>query len=108
MGTTLLDRVDALADVVGVHVADMERERRLSEDVVRAIRETGLNRSLIPSAIGGDERHLLEILDAVERISAMDGSTGWCAAISSGSNLFAGYIAPEVASTVWSDPDQGN
>ncbi len=108
MGATLLERVDALRPLVEAHVASMERERRLADEVVDAIRATSLNRSLIPAALGGDERHLLEVLEAVERIAAFDGSTGWCSAISSGSNLFAGYLPKEVAGDVWADPDQGN
>jgi alkylation response protein AidB-like acyl-CoA dehydrogenase len=108
MGTMLLEKVDGLADVVGSHVEEMERERRISDEVVAAIRATGLNRGLMPSQLGGDDRHLVEVLDAVERIASFDGSTGWCSAISSGSNLFSGYLAPEVSATVWADPDQGN
>jgi alkylation response protein AidB-like acyl-CoA dehydrogenase len=108
MGTTLLAHVDGLADVVGAHIDDMERERRLADEVVKAIRETGLNRSMVPSSLGGGDRPLVEVLEAVERIASYDGSTGWCAAISSGSNLFSGYIAQDVATKIWSDPDQGN
>jgi alkylation response protein AidB-like acyl-CoA dehydrogenase len=38
----------------------------------------------------------------------MDGSTGWCAAIGAGSNMFAGYLPKEAAAEVFADPDQGN
>jgi len=108
MGQTLLDRVDGLTGVITDHLGEMDENRRLSDEVVTAVRDTGLNRSLVPAALGGDDRHLLEVLEAIERISAVDGSTGWCSAISSGSNLFSGYIAPEVAADIWSDPDQGS
>ena len=108
MGKTLLEQVDDLGEVISTHVAGMERDRRIAEDVVQAIRGTGLNRALIPADLGGDDRHLGEVLEAVERIAAVDGSTGWCAAIGTGSNLFAGYVAPDVAAEVWADPDQGN
>jgi alkylation response protein AidB-like acyl-CoA dehydrogenase len=108
MGTTLLDQVDGLADVIGSNIASMEQERRLADEVVAGIRATGLNRALVPVSLGGDDRHLIETLESIERIASFDGSTGWCAAISSGSNVFSGYIAPEVGATVWADPDQGN
>jgi alkylation response protein AidB-like acyl-CoA dehydrogenase len=108
MGTTLLEQVDGLAEVITASVPKMEAERRLSDAVVAAIRATGLNRSWVPSALGGEDRHVVEVMEAVERIAAFDGSTGWCAAISSGSNLFAGYLPQPVAATVWADPDQGN
>ena len=105
---TLLEQVDDLRDLVGSHVEDIERERRISDEVVAGIRATGLNRSLIPADLGGDERNPLEVLEAVERIASFDGSTGWCAAIGAGSNVFAGYVAPEIAKGVFSDVDQGN
>jgi alkylation response protein AidB-like acyl-CoA dehydrogenase len=106
--STLVEQVGDLRELVESHVEEMERERRISDDVLAAIRGTGLNRSLIPAELGGDGRHVLEVLEAVERIASFDGSTGWCSAIGAGSNVFSGYFAPEVAKTVWSDPDQGN
>ena len=44
----------------------------------------------------------------MERIAAVDGSAGWCAAIGAGSNVFAGYMPATGARTVFADPDQGN
>ena len=108
MGTTLVEQADGLAGLVESQVPTMESERRLTDEVVAAIRATGLNRSWVPAELGGDERHVVEVLEAIERIAAFDGSTGWCASIGCGSNLFAGYLPQSVAAEVWSDPDQGN
>ena len=108
MGKTLLEQVDGLSEVITADVEAMERDRRLTDEVVAAIRGTGLNRSLIPASLGGDDRNLLEVLEAIERIASFDGSVGWCAAISSGSNLFSGYLARDEAAKVCADPDQGN
>lgn len=108
MSATLLEQVDGLKDVISSNVQTMEQERRIAEPVVAAIRATGLNRALVPAALGGDERHVLELLEVIERIASFDGSTGWCAAIGSGSNYFSGFIPPETAAQVWADPDQGN
>ena len=105
---TLLEQVDGLRDLVESHVEDIDRERRISDEVVAGIRATGLNRSLIPADLGGDERNPLEVVEAIERIASFDGSTGWCSAIGAGSNVFSGYLTPEVAKDVFSDPDQGN
>jgi alkylation response protein AidB-like acyl-CoA dehydrogenase len=105
---TLLEQVDDLRDLVTSHVGEIERERRISEEVVTAIRGTGLNRSLVPATLGGAERPLTEVLEVIERIASFDGSTGWCAAIGAGSNLFSGYVDRSVAERVFSDPDQGN
>jgi alkylation response protein AidB-like acyl-CoA dehydrogenase len=108
MGATLLERIDAVSEVIASNVEAMERDRRLADEVVGAIRSTGLNRSLIPASVGGDDRNPLEVLEAIERIASLDGSVGWCSAISSGSNLFSGYLARDEAAKVFADPDQGN
>ena len=108
MGTTLFERVDGLGELVESQVTTMEQDRRLTDEVVAAIRATGLNRAWVPAELGGDERHVVEVLEAIERIAAFDGSTGWCASIGAGSNLFAGFLPQAVAAEVWADPDQGN
>jgi alkylation response protein AidB-like acyl-CoA dehydrogenase len=108
MGATLVERVNGLADVIHSHSSAMEQERRISEEVVAGIRATGLNRAFIPAALGGDDAPLLDVVDAIERIASIDGSTGWCAAVGMGTNAFSGYVAPDAAAEVWTDPDQGN
>jgi alkylation response protein AidB-like acyl-CoA dehydrogenase len=105
---TLLEQVGDLQELVESHVEEIDRERRISDAVVAGIRATGLNRSLIPGDLGGDERNPLEVIEAIERLASFDGSTGWCSAIGAGANVFSGYVTPEVAKDVFSDPDQGN
>jgi indole-3-acetate monooxygenase len=97
----ILDRVRAAAD-------ETERSRRLPDEIVVALRETGINRLLIPAALGGIEAPITDVMDIVERIAAVDGSTGWCAAIGAGSNVFAGYLPETGARVVFADPDQGS
>jgi hypothetical protein len=47
-------------------------------------------------------------MDIMERIAAVNGSAGWCAAIGAGRNIFAGYMPATGRGTVFADPDQGN
>jgi alkylation response protein AidB-like acyl-CoA dehydrogenase len=101
-------QVDAALTVVADHVAAIERERRLPDDVVAALRSSGLNRALVPSVLGGSQSCVVDVLDAVSRVAAVDGSAGWCAAIGAGSNVFSGYMPERGARDVFADPDQGN
>jgi len=101
-------QVDAALTVVADHVAAIERERRLPDDVVAALRSSGLNRALVPSVLGGSQSCVVDVLDAVSRVAAVDGSAGWCAAIGAGSNVFSGYMPERGAREVFADPDQGN
>lgn len=105
---TLLDRVDGIVDLVRDRADEVEAGRRIPDDVLAAIRGTGLNRALLAKGCGGDELPVPEVAEAVHRIAAADGSTGWCAAIGSGSNFFSGYLAAEVAAGIFTDPDEPN
>jgi alkylation response protein AidB-like acyl-CoA dehydrogenase len=100
--------VDRILDVIHAAAAEIERSRRLPDAVVTALRNTGINRLLIPAALGGVEAPITDVMDVMERIAAVDGSAGWCAAIGAGSNVFAGYMPETGASTVFADPDQGS
>ncbi len=98
----------AVQEVVRTHVDEIESTRRLPEAVVGAIRASGLNRLAIPSALGGRQAPVAEMVGAVEAVASVDGSAGWCAAIGAGSNVFAGYLPEDGAREVFADPDQGN
>lgn len=93
-----------LRDQAGYH----GRERQLRDDVVQALRRTGIHRLLLPTELGGLQAPVLEVLDVLERIATVDGSTAWCSMIGAGSNVFAGYLPEPGARRVFADPDQGN
>jgi alkylation response protein AidB-like acyl-CoA dehydrogenase len=100
--------VDGIFDFVRASADEIERDRRLPDALVAALRDTGINRLLIPAALGGLEAPMVDVMDVMERIAAADGSAGWCAAIGAGSNVFAGYLPKAGAQEVFADPDQGN
>ena len=100
--------VDAILDLVRGSTEAIEESRCLPDAVVQALRAAGVNRLLIPEALGGMQASVLDVMDVIERLAAADGSTGWCAAIGAGSNLFAGYLPEAGAAEVFADPDQGN
>ena len=100
--------VDGILDLVHAASGEIECNRRLPDTVVAALRDTGINRLLIPAALGGMEAPITDVMDVMERIAAADGSAGWCAAIGAVSNVFAGYMPATGARTVFADPDQSN
>src|SRR4029077_15683454 len=79
-----------------------------TDDVVDAITASGLLRSYLPPALGGNGATLRETLDALVLISAGDASTGWCASVSAGTKAFASYVPESAAREIWADPDEGN
>ena len=104
----LVASVDALVPLVRRRADDIQVRRRLPDDVERGLRAAGVNRMVLPASLGGLETPTLEAVDVIERLSAADGSTGWCAIIGGGSNIFAGYLPPEGAAEVFADPDRSS
>ncbi|HET6952316.1 MAG TPA: acyl-CoA dehydrogenase family protein [Acidimicrobiales bacterium] len=100
--------LDPLLDLVRERAGDIERAGRLPDDVVVALRATGIHRLAMPAALGGLQAPVLDMMAVVESIAAVDGSTAWCAVIGFGSNIFAGYLPEAGAQVVFADPDQGN
>ena len=90
--TTDTAEFDAVLALAAERSAAAEQMGRLDPDVVAAIARAGVNRSLLPAALGGRQAHPRELIDAVSRIAAADASTGWCVSISGGLNVFAGYV----------------
>jgi len=100
VGAALDDALTVVATEAGSH------DRHLSEEVVEALRRTGLNRMLLPVELGGLDAPVLDVVSIGERIGAVDGSTAWNAIIGAGSNLFGGYLPAAGARHVFADPDQ--
>ena len=53
--TSLLDAAREIAPIIRAHSEEAERERRLSQPVLEALRETGLLRMTTPRSLGGLE-----------------------------------------------------
>ena len=86
------EAVDATSGLVRDHATEIDQTRRLPAELVSALRRTGIYRLLLPTALGGSQPPVADLLDVVEQIAAVDGSTAWCAVIGAGSNVFAGYL----------------
>ena len=102
------EAVDATSGLVRAHAAEIDQTRRLPDSVVSALRRTGINRMFLLTVLGGRQAPVVDVMDMVEGIAAVDGSTAWCTVIGAGSNVFAGYMAEAGARQVFTDPDQGN
>jgi len=98
--------LDQVMPVVRVSADAADRAGRLPDEVVQALRSTGINRMVIPAELGGIGASMLDVVDVTETVAAVDGSTAWCALLGAGSNLFAGYLPRSGAELVFADPDE--
>lgn len=79
--------VSVTFDDVLAELAQRRREFRdqsyVPRDFVQRLKEVGIYRAATPSVFGGAPLSPREFLDRIERISAVDGSTGWVASFGS-------------------------
>jgi alkylation response protein AidB-like acyl-CoA dehydrogenase len=83
---------------------EIERLRRMPEDLIGHLGATGIFRLGVPRVLGGAEAEPLELMEAIETIATADGSAGWTAMIGIGNNIAAGYMNDAGAREVFADP----
>lgn len=84
---------------------EIERERRLPEQVVTAMKAAGAFRMAMPRAWGGPEADPMTQVRIVEAISRANGSAGWCAMIGSDGGYLSAYLEQGLAREMWADLD---
>jgi alkylation response protein AidB-like acyl-CoA dehydrogenase len=92
----LVERARALAQSVAERAEESERLRRLPDETMAEIRESGLLRTVVPTSLGGHGLGLATAIETTREVGETCGSTAWCLAICT---LHAGMVAslPDVA-----------
>lgn len=103
-GSTL-DAVQSVAPVVREHADLSERQGKLADPVVAAMKAEGLFKGLAPRSLGGRETHPVDWLKTVEAAARIDGSFGWSVFINGSSGLTGRSMAAEYAERLIPDPD---
>jgi indole-3-acetate monooxygenase len=75
--TSLLEAAREIAQIVRAHSEEAERERRLSQPVLKALRETGLLRMTTPRSLGGLETDPVTRALVAEEIGRHDSAAAW-------------------------------
>jgi alkylation response protein AidB-like acyl-CoA dehydrogenase len=75
--TSLLDAAREIAPIIREHGAEAERERRLSQPVLDALREMGLLRMNTPRSLGGLETDPVTRALVIEEIGQHDSAAAW-------------------------------
>jgi alkylation response protein AidB-like acyl-CoA dehydrogenase len=77
LDSSLIDAAREIAPIVRAHSAEAERERRLSQPVLEALRETGLLRMATPRSLGGLETDPVTRALVGEEIGRHDSAAAW-------------------------------
>jgi 3-hydroxy-9,10-secoandrosta-1,3,5(10)-triene-9,17-dione monooxygenase len=97
----LVERVHSIGPVLAAGVAEGDRERRLSEDTVRAIDSAQLSRLWTARAYGGLETDVRTLSEVTKTLSHYCPSTSWVVNNINGSNLMASRFPLETRDEVF-------
>ncbi|HEY5854046.1 MAG TPA: acyl-CoA dehydrogenase family protein [Aldersonia sp.] len=103
--TDILARAAAIAPRLRARSEDIERARRLPDDVVAMLRETGVFRMGFTREWGGPGLTSIEQTRVIETLAYGDTSAGWCAMIGSDTGLYASFLDPDVARRMFPNLD---
>jgi 3-hydroxy-9,10-secoandrosta-1,3,5(10)-triene-9,17-dione monooxygenase len=73
----LLDRVRGVVPLIAARAAEAEEQRKPADDVIDALKGTGVFRSFVPERYGGYEIDLELFMDIGVAVSEACASTGW-------------------------------
>lgn len=96
----------ALYPLLSSSSEQIEQGRRLTPEVVAALKGSGLFRLCVPKKFSGLEANPAHMVEAVAEVARADASAGWCVGIGATSGLLAAYLADEDAQEVYgADPE---
>lgn len=96
-----LARARSLAPLLEASTASIDRERRLPDEVVEAVKGQGLFHLLLPRAYGGGEVEPARFVGVVEELARHDASTAWCVGQTGVCAVAAAYLPAESAQRVF-------
>jgi 3-hydroxy-9,10-secoandrosta-1,3,5(10)-triene-9,17-dione monooxygenase len=77
MSERVIDRIAEVADQLREQAAEAEKNGRLTDQTVKAMKTAGLIRLLQPAKHGGYQAHPREFAETVMATAALDPATGW-------------------------------
>ncbi|WP_263252793.1 acyl-CoA dehydrogenase family protein [Saccharopolyspora rosea] len=84
---------------------EFREQRYVPKDFVARLKQVGIYRAATPTRFGGDQLPPAEFLDRIERLSAVDGSTGWVASFGSALTYLAALPLETQAELYRDGPD---
>ncbi|MFI9170129.1 flavin-dependent monooxygenase [Streptomyces lincolnensis] len=101
----LVERVRALRPLVRDHAPRAEQQRRVTDEVVAALTETGVYRMNVPRRYGGYQSGVRTQAQVLAELAAGCGSTAFTAAIQAGCAFIASLFPDEAQDEIFTGPD---
>ncbi len=99
----LVERASALRPLLEANAAETEKNRRVVEENISAIREAGLFKIMVPKRFGGLQTDMRTMLEVSEALAKGDGATAWATTLMNVCSFFAGMASAQAQNDVWGE-----
>jgi len=96
----------SLAPTIASRAGEIERARRLPDDITQEFADTGLIQMAVAKRYGGLESHPLDIVETIELISQADASAGWCLMNYQTAALVSGVLTERWATEIFAGDER--
>ncbi len=94
----------ALAPQIRAARDEIESQRKLPGSLTNAMAEAGLFQIYVSKLIGGPEIDPLTAFRAVEELSRVDGSVGWCSFVANSISIYTGWLPADLSRDLFGQP----
>lgn len=99
----ILEAARSLAPQIRAAANAIEQGRRLTPEIVQAMKAAGIFGMTMPREWGGPELDPLTQIRVLEALAEADGSVGWCAMINSDGGYYSAFLDDGVAREMYRD-----
>ena len=94
----------ALAPQIKAAKDEIQAQSTLPNSLVKAMAEANLFQLFVPRSIGGPESDPITAFLAVEELSKVDGSVGWCSFVASAISIYSAWLPADVGQEMFDQP----
>ncbi len=102
-GAAMRAAVAGTLDLIAGNAERAERERRVPDENIEALRATGIFKSLQPAAYGGTPMGAEEYVPALVELGGACASTAWITGVLTQHAHMIALMSPELQDEVWGD-----
>ena len=103
---SVITSAQGLAPHIQAAQEEMDRERRIPAELARRVDKAGMYQLFLPASMGGPQLHPSIAYQAIEEVSRVEASVGWCGLLSNGGALFTGNFTPQTARSMFGYPPE--
>jgi len=104
--STLVERAAALRPILERNAAKTEALRRLADENVQALRDSGLCKLMVPARLGGHQTSVRTYIDVMAELGRGCGSTSWVACLVNVCAWLASLFPERTQNEIWgANPD---